>query len=207
MMLHEYLRDRADAHRADLGRELGIVEQHRDRRGVGRRDRGRRPGSPVAPSSTSERSPPTDAATTGVPHAAASSATSPNDSARDGHDADVGGPVEVGQPRVRLRRHEAHVGGDTRARARGRARGPAPRGRRGRSGRPPRAASPPGRRARPGSARPCRRPSAAGCVRRTAARGDRRDPSRSLATTGVVREEHRVVDTRRHDLDPLGTAP
>ncbi len=48
--------------------------------------RGSRPStsSPVSPSLTIDRSPPTDAATTGVPQAAASSATSPNDSVRDG---------------------------------------------------------------------------------------------------------------------------
>ena len=38
----------------------------------------------MRPSSTTERRPPTSAATTGVPHAAASSATRPNDSVREG---------------------------------------------------------------------------------------------------------------------------
>ena len=51
----------------------------------------------MTPSSTTTRSPPTFAATTGVPHAAASSATSPNDSVRDGTTHDVGSAVVVGQ--------------------------------------------------------------------------------------------------------------
>ena len=61
----------------------------------------------MRPSSTTTRSPPTFAATTGVPHAAASSATRPNDSERDGHDAHVGGAVVGGELFVGLGRHEA----------------------------------------------------------------------------------------------------
>ena len=51
----------------------------------------------MRPCSTRVRRPPTAAATTGVPHAAASRATSPKDSERLGHEHDVGGPVVGGQ--------------------------------------------------------------------------------------------------------------
>ena len=57
-------------------------------------------------------SPPTALATTGMPHAAASRATSPKLSLRLGHDHHVGCAVVAGQDVVRLRRDEPHPVGD-----------------------------------------------------------------------------------------------
>ena len=61
------------------------------------------------PWSTRVVSPPTAEATTGVPQAAASSATRPKDSERLGHETDVGGPVVRRQQLVGLGLDEVDV--------------------------------------------------------------------------------------------------
>ena len=67
----------------------------------------------MRPWSTSVRSPPTAAATTGVPHAAASRATRPKDSERLGHEHDVGGAVVGGEQVVRARARPCGPGRST----------------------------------------------------------------------------------------------
>ena len=159
---------------------------------------------PVTPSSTRNRSPPTSAATTGVPHAAASSATRPNDSVRDGHDAHVGGAVVVGELVVRLRRDEPHAAlepelGDQRVQRRdlgfavgtARAADDHERGR--------------GARSSAASARTARSAPFSGWMRPT--KSTQRpvgEPDVAAGRGAVARGEHPVVDAGRDDLDPLG---
>ncbi len=162
--------------------------------------------SPVRPGCTMLVSPPTAAATTGVPHAAASRATRPNDSDRLGTRHHVGRPVVGRQQVVRLGVDPAHAVGHAQHLGELGGSGPARPRRRGRSG-PPTASSTASGSLRTTSARAPMATSRplSGCTRptnsSTGVRPEVQGPPRAGAAAG---REEGVVDARRHDLDPGG---
>ena len=137
----------------------------------------------MTPSSTSERRPPTAAATTGVPHAAASSATRPNDSAAARHQAHVGGAV-VARPA----RRGAGAGRSAPV-ARRRARRPARAA--GRS-----SASPSG---------PLGPPTTSSIARRVVELGQARATARSTPLSGWMRPTNSSTGPSQAELGPLAS--
>ena len=191
----------ADAHLPGQARRSPAARRCRRRTPRGRDPRTRKP---VWPWSTSVSRPPTAAATTGVPQAAASRATRPKLSERDGHQHHVGGAVPARQEVVGLRRHEADPVAEAELVDQGEqlldlgvavdAAGPAHDHQHG--------VGPV--EVRRGPARPRRRPSAAGCGRRTAAPGGRRGRGRWRAPRRSPGAKKACSTPGRDDLDAPG---